>query len=179
MFKLDIPGFGLIELEHLVLDFTGTLSVDGALLPGIKKKLNEVAQFLRIYVLTADTFGTASTELEGITCEIRIITARRSRSSICAYCVGFVLLPPSVVNYAFLFMLAGVARAERIHHTMKTKCVTVVFRLNRLSQHSVPWGLSYSPSYPSDCSVEQHLKDVRGRGKQRYEDSSECIAQSS
>ena len=25
-----------------------------------------------------------------------------------AYCVGFVLLPPSVVNYAFLFMLAGV-----------------------------------------------------------------------
>ena len=25
-----------------------------------------------------------------------------------AYCVGFVLLPPSIVNYAFLFMLAGV-----------------------------------------------------------------------
>jgi len=24
------------------------------------------------------------------------------------YCVGFVLLPPSVLNYAFLFMLAGV-----------------------------------------------------------------------
>ncbi len=40
MFELDIPGFGLIKLEHLVSDFTGTLSVDGVLLPGVKKRLN-------------------------------------------------------------------------------------------------------------------------------------------
>ncbi|MDA8340449.1 MAG: hypothetical protein M0Z70_14210 [Nitrospiraceae bacterium] len=31
MFELDIPGFGFIRLEHLVSDFTGTLSVDGNL----------------------------------------------------------------------------------------------------------------------------------------------------
>ena len=29
MFKIDIPGFGVVRLEHLVSDFTGTLSVDG------------------------------------------------------------------------------------------------------------------------------------------------------
>jgi len=44
MFELDIPGFGLIKLEHLVSDFTGTLSVDGRLLPGVKKRLNEISK---------------------------------------------------------------------------------------------------------------------------------------
>lgn len=29
MFELDIQGFGFVRLEHLVSDFTGTLSVDG------------------------------------------------------------------------------------------------------------------------------------------------------
>lgn len=39
MFELDIPGFGLIKLEHLVSDFTGTLSVDGGLFAGSKETL--------------------------------------------------------------------------------------------------------------------------------------------
>jgi len=75
MFELDIPGFGLLRLEHLVSDFTGTLSVDGRLLPGIKDRLNKIADFLQIHILTADTFGMAMTELEGINCDIRILTA--------------------------------------------------------------------------------------------------------
>jgi len=57
MFTLDIPGFGLVKLEHLVSDFTGTLSVDGRLLPGVKDRLNRIAEFLKIHILTADTFG--------------------------------------------------------------------------------------------------------------------------
>jgi hypothetical protein len=36
MFELDIPGFGLVRLEHLVSYFTGTLSVDGRLLQGVR-----------------------------------------------------------------------------------------------------------------------------------------------
>lgn len=73
MFELDIPGFGFIRLEHLVSDFTGTLSVDGKLLPGIKERLNKIAEFLKIHILTADTFGKAKAELEGINCEIHIL----------------------------------------------------------------------------------------------------------
>jgi hypothetical protein len=30
--EIEIPGFGMVRLEHLVSDFTGTLSVDGKLL---------------------------------------------------------------------------------------------------------------------------------------------------
>lgn len=74
MFELDIPGFGLVRLEHCVSDFTGTLSIDGRLLPGVKERLNEVSKLLKVHILTADTFGQAKTELEGTNCELHILT---------------------------------------------------------------------------------------------------------
>jgi soluble P-type ATPase len=73
MFELDIPGFGAVRLKHLVSDFTGTLSIDGLLFPGAKERLNKISQFLDVYILTADTFGMAKTELQGINCEVRIL----------------------------------------------------------------------------------------------------------
>jgi soluble P-type ATPase len=73
MFELDIPGFGLIRLEHLVSDFTGTLSVDGKLIAGVRERLNSIAEFLNIHILTADTFGRARGELRGINCEVHIL----------------------------------------------------------------------------------------------------------
>ena len=76
MFKIDIPGFGKVILKHLVSDFTGTLSVDGRLLPGVKGRLNKIAKFLKIHILTADTFGRARAELKGINCKIHILEGR-------------------------------------------------------------------------------------------------------
>ena len=73
MFELDIPGFGAVRLKHLVSDFTGTLSIDGLLFPGAKERLNKISEFLDVYILTADTFGMAKTELQGIDCEVRIL----------------------------------------------------------------------------------------------------------
>jgi len=77
MFKVDIPGFGAVKLEHLVSDFTGTLSVDGRLLPGVRGQLNEIAKFLKVHILTADTFGKAKAELEGIDCVIHILKGKK------------------------------------------------------------------------------------------------------
>jgi soluble P-type ATPase len=74
MLEIEIPGFGLIRLEHLVSDFTGTLSVGGRLLPGVKRQLNKIAKFLKIHILTADTFGKARQELEGVHCKIYILS---------------------------------------------------------------------------------------------------------
>jgi len=76
MFKVDIPGFGSVKLEHLVSDFTGTLSVDGRLLPGVRGQMNEIAKFLKVHILTADTFGKAKEELKGIDCEIHILKGK-------------------------------------------------------------------------------------------------------
>jgi P-type E1-E2 ATPase len=72
MLAIDIPGFGALRLEHLVSDYTGTLSADGELLPGVRELLNAVAAKLQVHVLTADTFGKARAELEGIHCKVRI-----------------------------------------------------------------------------------------------------------
>ena len=38
MYSVDIPGFGEVRVEYLVSDFTGTLSVDGALLPEFENR---------------------------------------------------------------------------------------------------------------------------------------------
>lgn len=74
MLEVDIPGFGLVRLEHLISDFTGTLSVDGRLLPGARERLNKIAGLMKIHVLTSDTFGMARAELAGVNCEIHILT---------------------------------------------------------------------------------------------------------
>jgi soluble P-type ATPase len=73
MFELDIPGFGAVTLEYLVSDFTGTLSEDGKLVPGVKDRLNKIEAFLKIHILTADTFGKAKAEMEGVNCEMHIL----------------------------------------------------------------------------------------------------------
>lgn len=74
MLQVDIPGFGPITLEHLLSDFTGTLSVGGKLLPGVEARLNQIAEFLQVQVLTADTFGAAREELKGVNCTIHILS---------------------------------------------------------------------------------------------------------
>jgi len=73
VFVLDIPGYGLLELKHFVTDFSGTLSEDGIIMPGVKEKLNELARKLKIHVLTSDTFGRAREELRGINCIVHVL----------------------------------------------------------------------------------------------------------
>jgi P-type E1-E2 ATPase len=74
MLEIDIPGFGLVKLQHLVSDFTGTLSVNGQLIPQVDARLNKLAELMKIHILTADTFGKAQAELKGINCELHILT---------------------------------------------------------------------------------------------------------
>jgi len=76
MIEIDVPGFGPVRLEHVVSDFTGTLSVDGKLLPKIEARLNKLAEFTEIHILTADTFGKARAELKTINCEVLILEGK-------------------------------------------------------------------------------------------------------
>lgn len=58
MIELDIPGFGRRALSHLVLDYNGTLALDGRVQPGVSSRLSQLRGLLDIHILTADTFGT-------------------------------------------------------------------------------------------------------------------------
>jgi P-type E1-E2 ATPase len=57
MIELNIPGRGLIQLQHLVCDVNGTLAVDGQLLEGVKQRLSTLRDRLTLHLLTADTHG--------------------------------------------------------------------------------------------------------------------------
>ena len=66
MIEIQIPGFKHLRLDHLVLDYNGTLALDGTLLPGVRDLLTELSGALKIHVITADTFGLASSQLDGL-----------------------------------------------------------------------------------------------------------------
>lgn len=74
MLKIHIPGHKLLELKYLAIDFNGTMALDGKLLPGVSELLNQVAEKLDIYVISADTFGTVDKELKGLRCKINLIS---------------------------------------------------------------------------------------------------------
>lgn len=73
MITVDIPGSEKLELENLVLDYNGTIAADGELIGGIKKRLVRLAKELTIYVVTADTHGSAEKKLMQLPCTLEVL----------------------------------------------------------------------------------------------------------
>lgn len=57
MIEINIPGRGTLQLEHLVSDVNGTLTIDGQLPDGLARALASLRDRLQVHLLTADTFG--------------------------------------------------------------------------------------------------------------------------
>lgn len=70
MISIDVPGLGVLELKHLVLDFNGTLAVDGRLLDGLGTQLEALAAVLDLHVVTGNTYGNAREHLRGCPAEV-------------------------------------------------------------------------------------------------------------
>jgi len=77
---LELPGRAPMELTDLVLDFTGTLSLDGTVLPGVAERLTKIAKQLRITVLTADTFGTAGGALHDLPVHVWMVSTGEDKA---------------------------------------------------------------------------------------------------
>mgnify|MGYP006303196549 CR=1 FL=1 len=73
MLQIDIPDFGQLQLEHLVMDYNGTLAVDGEPVPGVRERIEELAKQVQVHVITADTFGKVQARLEGWACSVKIL----------------------------------------------------------------------------------------------------------
>lgn len=70
MLKIQIPGREEMTLSHLILDYNGTIAEDGEIIEGIRPRLAELAKELSIYVITADTHGTAAKKCEGLPLQV-------------------------------------------------------------------------------------------------------------
>lgn len=79
MLTINIPGYDDLQLNHLVLDYNGTLAVDGQLIDGAVERLQTLSNNLQIHVVTADTFGSVETALEGADCKLAILSPDHSQ----------------------------------------------------------------------------------------------------
>jgi soluble P-type ATPase len=74
MIVANIPGKEeTLEIRHLVLDFNGTLALDGKIKPGVAERLIELAGSLQVHVVTAGTFGGVEREIAGIPCTLKVL----------------------------------------------------------------------------------------------------------
>jgi len=73
MIDIRIPGFRQVVLEHLVLDFNGTLACDGILAEGVRDLLVQLSRDLEIHVVTADTHGNAAAACNGLPCRLVVL----------------------------------------------------------------------------------------------------------
>ena len=64
--QINIPGYKLLTLTTLLLDYNGTIATDGFIADSVKERLCKLADQFKIIVLTADTHGTAAKQCEGL-----------------------------------------------------------------------------------------------------------------
>jgi soluble P-type ATPase len=78
MIGIDIPGWGNIEIENIVLDLNGTIATDGKIPSEVKEKINSLSKKTKVYILTADTQGTASVEISDMEVELVKVSEKDS-----------------------------------------------------------------------------------------------------
>lgn len=74
MLAYDIPGFGQMEIEHLLLDYNGTLARDGRLINGVLERLRKLSQKVQVHIITADTFNSVQNQLAGEHFTLKILS---------------------------------------------------------------------------------------------------------
>ncbi|MFW6271756.1 MAG: HAD family hydrolase, partial [Desulfosalsimonas sp.] len=73
--EVEIPGYKTLKLNHVVMDYNGTLAVDGVPVDGVAEALEKLSGSLKLHVLTADTFGKAAAELKNMPCDLTVLPA--------------------------------------------------------------------------------------------------------
>lgn len=79
MINIDIPGYGNLELENIVLDYNGTIAKDGKFKEELEGLISDLSKVFKIYVITADTFGTVEKNLKNIEVNIKKLVGNSER----------------------------------------------------------------------------------------------------
>ena len=62
MISVSIPGWGDLVIEYLVIDFNGTCAFDGKLKEGVKEMLEKVSRYIKVFIITADSYDNVDNE---------------------------------------------------------------------------------------------------------------------
>lgn len=71
---IEIPNFKTLNIQHIVCDYNGTIAKDGIVLPEIKALFELLSKVYTLHVITADTFGSVHTQLEGYDVNIKVLS---------------------------------------------------------------------------------------------------------
>lgn len=70
---VKIPGRGTIKIKDVIFDYNGTIAIDGQLIDGVAKAINELSSDINFHVITADTFGSVEKQLNDVKCRLVIV----------------------------------------------------------------------------------------------------------
>lgn len=71
MIAFSVPGRGEFHIANIVLDYNGTIAADGLILEEIKPLLSALREEANLFVITADTYGTAARECSALGLEVK------------------------------------------------------------------------------------------------------------
>jgi soluble P-type ATPase len=77
--RIEIPGWGNIDIENIVIDLNGTIATDGKIASEVRKKITSLSELAKVYILTADTQGTANKEILGMNVELIKVPEENSK----------------------------------------------------------------------------------------------------
>jgi P-type E1-E2 ATPase len=69
------------QIDHVVMDYNGTLAFGGCLLLGVRDLLEKLSERYDLTVLTADTFGTAAENLKDLPLALKIVQTGQDKSA--------------------------------------------------------------------------------------------------
>jgi P-type E1-E2 ATPase len=62
MISVSVPGWGDLDIEYLVVDYNGTCAFDGKIKENVKEILDKVSRYIKVFIITSDTYGNIDTE---------------------------------------------------------------------------------------------------------------------
>lgn len=77
---VEIPNFPDVKVEYLLLDMNGTVATGGVIEDGLKPYLEKLGKMVKIYMITADTFGTAKEMAGRFGIEYYVLPKKKSES---------------------------------------------------------------------------------------------------
>jgi P-type E1-E2 ATPase len=64
--NINVPGRCTYNIENIIFDYNGTIAVNGKISEATREKISLLCDMADVYVLTADTYGSAAKECEGL-----------------------------------------------------------------------------------------------------------------